>query len=122
MPLLGMALLLMGCTAPQPKPATKQAAATAEQAAPPKGADAAAPQAMEKVTAAAEEHDSGCGQEDKTAFPPPELDKSKPGAPRYVCDKKEVESTPVWAGERLTFNFTIGNQGTGDLAVKLRGG
>jgi hypothetical protein len=125
-PLLGITLLLIGCTEPQTEPAKKQDAPTAAQAAPPKEAEAATPKAKEMATAAAQERKAkdthaGCGK-DTAAFPPPELDKSKPGTPRYVCEKKSVEAKPVWAGQRLTFKFTVGNQGTGDLAVKLKGG
>ncbi|UCG32664.1 MAG: hypothetical protein JSU68_13485 [Phycisphaerales bacterium] len=126
-PLLGMALLLIGCAEAQTEQAEEQSAPTAEQPAPLKEADASTLQAKEMAAAAAkdrkaEDKDSGCGTDDKTPFPPPELDQSQAGTPRYVCAKKQVESKPVWAGERLTFSFTIGNQGTGDLAVKLKGG
>lgn len=128
-PLLGIALLLVGCSETQTKAADQQSAATVEKTVPPKetAATTLKPVEEEKRTAAAREEqkahgeDAGCGQ-DTTAFPPPELDTSQPGTPRYVVAKKQVEAEPVWSGKRLTFKFTIGNQGTGDLAVKLRGG
>ena len=120
-------MLLIGCAEPQTETPEQQSAPTAEQPTPLKEADASTLQAKEMATAAArdreaQEKDSGCGKDDKTPFPPPELDQSQPGTPRYVCANKRVESKPVWSGKRLTFKFTIGNQGTGDLAVKLRGG
>jgi hypothetical protein len=126
-----MALLLIGCAEPQTEaqtePGEEQAAPTAEQPATLKEVDATISPEEEKAIVAArdrkaQEKDAGCGKDDKTPFPPPELDKSQPGTPRYVCAKKRVESEPVWSGKRLTFKFTIGNEGTGDLAVKLRGG
>jgi hypothetical protein len=137
-PLLGIALLLVGCGETQSKAADEQSATTVEKTVPPKAADATTlkpleeekeiPKSLEqekRIAAArereAQDEDAGCGK-DTTAFPPPELDKNQPGTPRYVVAKKQVEAEPVWSGKQLTFKFTVGNQGTGDLAVKLRGG
>jgi len=69
------------------------------------------------------EEDTGCGSSSKEAkLPPLKPDPTQTGTPRYFCAEPEVKPEAVWAGKRLTFNFTVANKGTADLLVKLKGG
>ena len=42
---------------------------------------------------------------------------------KWACDKTTVELEPAWRGDnKLTFDFEIRNEGTGDLKIRAKGG
>ena len=41
---------------------------------------------------------------------------------KYACDKDTVTPDPIWAGKKIQATWTIRNEGTADLQIKLKGG
>jgi len=39
-----------------------------------------------------------------------------------VCKQPKVTAEPVWRGQKVDFVFEIGNEGEGDLQIKLKAG
>ena len=74
------------------------------------------PQAADKAKAGGK----GCGSTPgKTAGPTPNPDGPQP---KYVCKEPKNSIGEIWRGTNAEFVFTIGNEGEGDLQIRLKGG
>lgn len=66
---------------------------------------------------AAEE--GGCAKDSGQPAPKPSAAGPQP---RWVCKQTNVTLDAVWRGKPADFTFEIGNEGEGDLKIKLKGG
>jgi hypothetical protein len=41
---------------------------------------------------------------------------------KYACEQDTVTPEPVWVGKKIQATWTIRNEGTADLRIKLKGG
>ena len=74
---------------------------------------------QQDADAKAHTSDSGCGTKPGDTTPTPSPDGPQPV---FVCKETKVDVGELWRGANAEFNFTIGNEGEGELHIRLKGG